>query len=108
MQSPWNRSFNGSWQDLRIANIEAQDRADMIKATKWAIAVVIFAALVGAIVFAFVDGFDKQALLDQQYPPPVRYVEQTYDRPAAYHKAYPTMQQMDSLHALQTVQEVMK
>ena len=107
MKSPWNRTHNIDWQQIRNENIARQERRDMIQGIKWTAATLALAVITGAIVFAFFDGLDREAKNHQKYGQ-WRHVEQTYERPAAYHKAYPTMEQMDSLHALQAVQEVAK
>ena len=71
------------------------------------ISLVILVMLIGLITHSCVDAVVKEAENEEQYKRPI-YVEQTYERPAAYRMASPTMRQMDHLDALLTVQEVSK
>lgn len=71
------------------------------------ISLVILVMLIGLITHSCVDAVVKEAENEEQYKRPI-YVEQTYKRPAAFRKAYPTMEEMEHVEALLTVQEVMK
>lgn len=98
MTSPWQRN----WSEFRNDAIERADREDMKKAIKWLGCTVLLAIIIGVIVFAFFDAAVKEATNDIKYGQ-WKYVVQ-YDKPQAFHKSYPTWQQMESLHALQTLQ----
>lgn len=74
---------------------------------KSALSLVILIGTIGLMCWSCVDGMVKQAELDEQAAKKRTWtVEQSYSRPAAYHLASPTEDQMDQLHAIMTIQEV--
>lgn len=73
-----------------------------------------FASLAGILAIIWlmaascVDGVVKQSELDEETAKRRTYVEQTYKNPAAYRLQSPTQAEMDHVHGLLAVQEVMR
>ena len=61
--------------------------------------------LIAVVCHSCVEAVVKTVENEEEFKRPV-YVEQSYRQPAAFRKASPTMNEMDHLEALLTVQEV--
>jgi len=66
----------------------------------------LFLALMGVVMHSCVDAIVQTAEMDEQEARKRIFVEQTYQRPAAFRKASPTSDQMDNYHGLLRVMEV--
>lgn len=66
----------------------------------------LLAGLIGTTMHGCVEAVVMEAELREQYEPPPVYVQQTYQRPAAYRLQYPTADQMDHLDGMLRVMEV--
>jgi len=73
-----------------------------------------FAGLVGLMVLIWimatscVSGIVREVERQEQYEPRPRWASQTYKRPAAYRLATPQSHEMDHLHHLRQVSEVIR
>lgn len=90
----------------RQAAARKQERDNMIlDRTSAILSLLLLVGMIGLLCHACVDAVVKTAENEEEYKRPI-YVEQSYERPAAYRVATPTMRQMDHLHGLLSVMAV--
>jgi hypothetical protein len=93
-KSPWWRTFKQMETDRQVNILTAFASLSGL------------ALLIWMITASCVDGVIREAERQEEYEPRPVYASQTYQRPAAFHKATPTQQEMDHLHHLMVIQEV--
>jgi hypothetical protein len=86
-----------------------EDINELKKMDRWfttAISVVVLILVIGLMCASCVDAVVRTAESDEQEARRRVFVEQSYQRPAAFRKASPTQEEMEHLHGMLRVMEV--
>lgn len=92
--------MNGlGWSDLKHMDEIERDHEKLMDGIKFFFALVVLSVVVGVTVYFTIEAIVKTVENEEKYP--VYRVQ--YSKPAAFRKATPTMEQMESLEALRKI-----